>query len=232
MLDRVDSHVRYWDRALSDSWVSRLRDAILPAFPPNQSYWYALDGSPGNVFEAVISSMQVVLQPGASCIGVEYWARAQPSSSGMHFHFDRDAGRPDQMRTPLTSSILYLSDAGGPTVIFNARAGSRTIPSFVSTIFPKRGRLSAFDGALLHGVYPGRPSRWPRVAMFMNWWSSRPKAARSLDPYIRKHKTDGSPRITESSASIASRTNSSRILDAGTARKLMRSLQSGPLRQV
>ena len=77
--------------------------------------------------------------------------------------------------SPDLASILYLSDAGGPTVILDATPLRRSAPDAGIAVQPRRGRFGMFPGTLLHGVLPGRPSRWPRVTMLVNWWRSVPR---------------------------------------------------------
>ncbi len=58
------------------------------------------------------------------------------------------------------SSVLYLSDGGGPTVVINQTPGDLLGPE-AWLVRPCCGRLTAFSGDLLHGVLPGRlPSQF------------------------------------------------------------------------
>lgn len=58
------------------------------------------------------------------------------------------------------SSVLYLSDGGGPTVVINQTPGDLLGPE-AWLVRPRCGRLTAFSGDLLHGVLPGRlPSQF------------------------------------------------------------------------
>jgi hypothetical protein len=52
------------------------------------------------------------------------------------------------------STILYLSDAGGPTVVLDQQPGT-ALALVAWLVSPQSGRLAAFDGSLLHGVLPG-----------------------------------------------------------------------------
>lgn len=138
--------------------------------------WCSLDVAPVSFFEQVIHSLYPLAQPGPECVGAEYWARIQPANTGFAFHFDRDEAVRSEVVSPQLSSILYLSEVGGPTLITGARPKSREMSEQVVGVFPKPARFALFPGDLLHGVQPGEPSRWPRVAFFINWWASRPQA--------------------------------------------------------
>lgn len=52
------------------------------------------------------------------------------------------------------SSILYLDNHGGPTVVIDQTATSALGPR-AWKIYPREQRLLAFSGKLLHGVLPG-----------------------------------------------------------------------------
>ncbi len=55
-----------------------------------------------------------------SVAGVEWWVRRQPASAGKNFHFDKDEhlmSAQQVLVAPLRSSVFYLTDIGGPTLI-------------------------------------------------------------------------------------------------------------------
>jgi hypothetical protein len=119
--------------------------------------------------------------------------RAQPADTGFPFHFDRDEAIRAWVSSPRLASILYLSDVGGPTLILDALPTNTVRPTRGVAVLPRRGRYVIFPGTLLHGVQAGAPSRWPRVAFFVNWWDQKPAAAsdrasfalRRLSPLLR-----------------------------------------------
>jgi len=53
------------------------------------------------------------------------------------------------------SSVLYLGDCGGPTLIINQTSSSDTLDERAWAVHPVDGRLVVFKGDLLHGVLPG-----------------------------------------------------------------------------
>jgi hypothetical protein len=171
---------RYYDDAVPAAWVRRLRSTILQAHLV-PSCWTEISEDPKNFLEQVIRLLYPLVAPSATR-GAEYWARCQPASSGFRFHFDRDESPGDRIVTPLLSSIIYLSNVGGPTLVFDSTPETTKLPKFGVRILPRAGRLATFSGRLLHGVLRGSSNRWPRVAMFINWWTSKPRAAIVPDP--------------------------------------------------
>ena len=53
------------------------------------------------------------------------------------------------------SSVLYLGDSGGPTLVIDQSSACRGLGSTGWAVHPVSGRLAAFRGNLLHGVLPG-----------------------------------------------------------------------------
>jgi hypothetical protein len=139
------------------------------------THWYSLVAPARLLFEQVIQHLRRFVPRGHELVGAEWWLRATTTDTGFPFHFDRDEGIRSSIVSPDLSSILYLSDAGGPTVILDATPSRRSAPNAGIAVYPRRGRFGLFPGTLLHGVLPGRPSRWPRVTMLVNWWRSVPR---------------------------------------------------------
>ena len=73
----------------------------------------------------------------------------------MHFDSDetrlRNGGNPQH---PIVSCIIYLSDAGGPTLVTDQTLNSELASQGVM-VHPTRNRLVVFDARYLHGVIPG-----------------------------------------------------------------------------
>jgi hypothetical protein len=131
---------------------------------------------------------------------LEWWLHVRSSRDPMHAHFDRDEGAfsaSHVMRTPRLSTVLYLSDEGGPTFVVDqalritvnadGSESAATEPERAERawlIAPKRNRLLIFDGALLHGVRPAparavcsdkgeitiERSSAPRITLMTNFW--------------------------------------------------------------
>lgn len=99
--------------------------------------------------------------------GAEWWTQQRAEDDPKEYHMDtaitwcRDNGWPDDLLSacffyPAIGSIVYLTDEGGPTAVFNQTPGifgmEPLVPSEVALIFPKRNRLMLFNGAKYHGV--------------------------------------------------------------------------------
>jgi hypothetical protein len=116
------------------------------------------------------------------------------SVCGAHTRHDNGAVRSTTCH-PLVSSVLYLSDSGGPTAIFNQRIVPTSseearpqpaLPSRISLGFPRQGSLLLFEGDLLHCVLHapsagalGLPptEAQPRRTLLVNFWAEQPPGA-------------------------------------------------------
>lgn len=133
-------------------------------------------------------------EDGENFCGVEWWARMRTESRGQGLHYDQsEADEPEMPCSicgaqqssewvhgnpwrPRWSSILFLTDEGGPTVLLeqiHTRA-DRNDPrcpqrGFMAT--PKRGRWLVFRGDLFHGSMPLEHSGIaPRKVIAFNMW--------------------------------------------------------------
>jgi hypothetical protein len=175
------SRISAIDNAVPAQVIAALRDQIIecqgrgPAPGDGGTYWYSLAAPPRLMFEQVIQHLRSLVPRANEFVGAEWWFRATTTDTGFPFHFDRDEGIRSSIVAPDLASILYLSNAGGPTVILDATPSRRTAPNAGIAVHPRPGRFGMFPGTLLHGVLPGRPDRWPRVTMLVNWWRSVPR---------------------------------------------------------
>ncbi len=175
------SRVSAIDRAVPAQVIDALRAQIIDgqARPPEPgdagTHWYPLDAPARLLFEQVIQHLRSFVPRGHEFIGAEWWFRSTTTDTGFPFHFDRDEGIRSSIVSPDLASILYLSNAGGPTVILDATPARTSAPKAGIAVHPRPGRFGMFPGTLLHGVLPGRPGRWPRVTMLVNWWRSVPR---------------------------------------------------------
>lgn len=130
--------------------------------------------------------------------GVEWWVhKRKVGEEYMRFHFDKDEGEwasNAKMKHPVISSVFYITQAGGATLIVSQEANptmtrllpARPLGGFESS--PRENSLLVFPGSLLHGVLPATNipvlkdgkiqwmcpeflGEW-RVTLLMNWWDS------------------------------------------------------------
>ena len=83
--------------------------------------------------------------------------------------------RPVCVSAQLVSCIMYLSDAGGPTLVIDQTSQCTELGRRGWAIRPVTGRLAAFRGELLHGVLPGTifcyvSTRLPQSMHVINCW--------------------------------------------------------------
>jgi hypothetical protein len=175
------SQISAVDRAIPARVIAELRAQIIefqarPRSPGDGgTHWYPLDAPPRSLFEQAIQRLRRIVPRGHEFVGAEWWVRAATTDAGFPFHFDRDEGVRRAVVSPALASILYLSDAGGPTIIVDAAPTRVAAPRAAIAVHPRRGRFGMFPGALLHGVLPAPPARWPRVTMLVNWWRAVPR---------------------------------------------------------
>jgi hypothetical protein len=179
--ERALSQIAAIDHAVPARVIRELRAQIIesqaqrPRPGDGGTYWYSLDAPARLLFEQVIQHLRSLVPRGHELVGAEWWFRATATDTGFPFHFDRDEGIRSSIVSPELASILYLSNAGGPTVILDATPSRVSAPRAGIAVSPRPGRFGVFPGKLLHGVLPGRPGRWPRVTMLVNWWRSVPR---------------------------------------------------------
>ncbi len=167
------------DHAIPARVIGELRTRITQAEATRdaRTHWYPLDAPARHVFEQVIQHLRRFVPPGF--VGAEWWFRATTPDTEFPFHFDRDEAIRRSIVSPGLATILYLSSSGGPTVILDATPARVTAPTAGLAVHPRPGRFAMFPGALLHGVLPGLPSRWPRITLLVNWWQTEPRMERA-----------------------------------------------------
>eukprot|EP00435_Cladocopium_sp_Y103_P071038 s839_g36.t1 len=123
--------------------------------------------------------------------GIEWWCRNQCARMGAHFHYDTaisgcvsegtGAAAPvaPHLQRPSWSSVLYLGDIGGPTMVLDqvAAADGCDVPSVPSRAYictSAANRWLAFPGDLKHGAVSfglkePQPNQ-PRNVILYNYW--------------------------------------------------------------
>eukprot|EP00038_Savillea_parva_P027211 m.58182 g.58182 ORF g.58182 m.58182 type:complete len:630 (-) comp7811_c0_seq2:101-1990(-) len=172
-----------WDHAVSPRLLSALQRGFDPSGTFWSAHGYDAPGCkffsyhcpldntlepPRNAVECCARWVQRQLRdhvPGIrQAKSVEWWAHKRCTEdswvSGAHqLHFDTDEATfgttsDAPLRHPLVSSVLFLSDVGGPTLVTNKVPGQPRLGTRGALAWPTCGRLLTFDGNALHGVLP------------------------------------------------------------------------------
>jgi hypothetical protein len=100
----------------------------------------------------------------------EWWAQWKPHHAGHELHFDsvQDPAT-GRIRTPIVSTVLYLSDTvGGATLVTDQALDSYQMAQTGYLCDPLVNRLLYFAGNLLHGVVPA-PGPPPAQVLFFRF---------------------------------------------------------------
>lgn len=145
----------------------------------NTSYWCSADHTSRGWTEFFSPFADTI---GATSVaGVEWWVRRRPVKESMAFHFDKDEHtfrRFGAVNTPWRSTVFYLSQTGGPTVITNQKIDklqgvSPTPPTQIVAVSCEINQLLSFPGELSHAVV-GLNRDGMRTTFIMNWWDQVP----------------------------------------------------------
>ena len=172
---------------------TRLRDKLTPRPDPDRCARTDASASPRCAIEQAVSTVlrhlavastggrdaenaattTATAGPSPVGVGCEWWVQRRGTSDGMNFHFDTDMCRQDRtaaIRCPWMSSVFYLGDAGGPTVILDQTPGTSSgwwfglglgtdsvalVPEEVDEldlVYPRANQYAVFRGNQLHGV--------------------------------------------------------------------------------
>lgn len=160
-------------------------------------FWLPTNAEPQTAPEVAGRKLQDLL--GRNDLDIEWWCRTQVPSLGAHFHYDTHPFLDEahgHLR-PEFSSVLFLSDVGGPTVVLNQQArGSGSIGSHVpevphhgSAVASRSNRWFAFPGTLRHGAVSLTNSRdevrsgAKRTVILYNFWpKNTPNTAECVQP--------------------------------------------------
>jgi hypothetical protein len=117
------------DNAVPARVIGELRTQITHAEAARdaRTHWYSLEAPPRHLIEQVIQHLRRFVPSGF--VGAEWWFRATTPDTEFPFHFDRDEAIRRSIVSPGLATILYLSSAGGPTVILNATPSRVSAPT-------------------------------------------------------------------------------------------------------
>ncbi len=190
--------------ALCPIQASYWKDHSYSVYPPTPYFSYVFDlkhdtleklGALGkhvqNVMRLSSSLGAIGKSEGNKPKFAEMWAHHRPHCSGHQLHFDSDNEGRGEVKHPLVSSIIYLSEegCGGPSLMTDQRLDDTQLAQNGWLSYPKLNRMVVFDGSVLHGVIPGRGyvGGRHRVTLMVALWADirvregdEPGAARPL----------------------------------------------------
>jgi len=146
--------------------------------------WFPSGATPRTAMEEAIVRLRKIVKPGKSA-GAEWWVQKVGVTDPIGFHLDKDesvASNKHYLVHPMWASILYLTNNGGGTLIFdqyspNGNGYEPEQPVYGEYVFPKPNKYTIFQGHLLHGVVPGKPSTArERLTFLINFWNEKPAA--------------------------------------------------------
>ena len=153
------------------------------------TFWYPIGAEPTNVAEESIVELCRLVNPPASCSGVEWWLGRLGFGEKLRYHFDRDMTVKKQTGNfvhPLYASILYLNSfPSSPTVILNqvptsdGKSRNPPKPTARESVNAVSNRYIVYPGNLRHGVIPDKtaqtaPTSERRLTLLVNYWVKRP----------------------------------------------------------
>lgn len=154
------------------------------------TFWYPRDIPPGNIAERCATALLQRVQPGAHCVGMEWWIGRLRHDEKLRYHFDRDMTirkKTGRFVHPMHASILYLNESpASPTTILDqiispdGKSRVPTRPTVRDRIPAEPNRYVIFPGNLRHGVLPrssgnanGTTDPY-RLTFLVNFWDRRP----------------------------------------------------------
>eukprot|EP00041_Stephanoeca_diplocostata_P030497 m.924316 g.924316 ORF g.924316 m.924316 type:complete len:526 (+) comp23768_c0_seq4:366-1943(+) len=174
-------NVRTWNQCLPPAVVCALKEQLRPSstywsthgYDSAQakffSYHYNLKQQPSLLIERCVKHLQkrfleMQVPEIQDAVAVEWWTHKRPIRSSwmynahqLHFDTDEHTFQKDSrvaLRHPLWSCVVYLSDAGGPTLVTDKAAGAPGLGEMGALVMPQTGRCVLYRGNLLHGVIP------------------------------------------------------------------------------
>mmetsp|Transcript_72782 Transcript_72782/g.235311 ORF Transcript_72782/g.235311 Transcript_72782/m.235311 type:complete len:502 (-) Transcript_72782:30-1535(-) len=207
LLCALDSAVdHFYNFTFTNGWVyarSRFPGIQVHA---SSTVWLPSDAPPVSAPElAARCILERVLRGSADeYAGIEYWGRVRSVNLGASLHYDQPQDAEEEgvdgfaanPWRPEWSSVLYLTDEGGPTVILDQisceeELYSPNIPLRGHVCMPRRNRLVVFRGDLFHGQLPEKiwhdTSEMRRVFVFNFWKRHTPEAPHCQRQDLSQH---------------------------------------------
>jgi hypothetical protein len=176
-------------RALFERLAARfLAGNVEPFF--RRSLWFSLDARPRLAVEQAVVRLSRFLPGEVTVAGGEWFVRSGKTSKGMAWHCDLDGGShaDGRHRHPRLSSLLYLSEVGGPTLVVDQTVCSPSGMSLPQSppggvaFLPAPNRFGVFPGDRLHAVGAVDDDDRARVTLGINWWPERAHAVHAIEP--------------------------------------------------
>ena len=158
-------------------------------FDKKSTWWLPLGSEPESAIEAAVHELYRLDFGGARTpvVGAEWWVQDHDVAKGsIRFHYDKDEAYASgwmTMRFPEVSTVTYLTDSGGPTLVLNQTTpdGNEEVPVLPARgalVHPRRNKHLVFRGNLQHGVDAelAQPSELGarRTTLLINWWRQAP----------------------------------------------------------
>ena len=137
------------------------------------------DASSTTFISSLVSQIYSVCLPSvgsklSTCKHVEFWCHSRPHVSGHQFHFDSDNEGVGELKHPICTAVVYLTDVGGPTCVTSLKLNSAQSPRRSFLCYPRENSLVCLDGSVLHGVIPGKgvpeDASKRRVTLMFAFW--------------------------------------------------------------
>ena len=157
--------------------------------------WFPIDTFPQTALEEAILHLVHLAKPGVRLVGFEWWVQQIRSGGPLGFHVDKDeavASNEHYLLHPLWSSVFYVTNEGGATLITNQMSPKGSgyeprVPEEACWSFPEQNKFLLFNGTLLHGVVPPSSAHSAqqqaqaslmnrdRITFLVNFWHVKPK---------------------------------------------------------
>eukprot|EP01060_Flectonema_neradi_P023209 TRINITY_DN3140_c0_g1_i1.p1 TRINITY_DN3140_c0_g1~~TRINITY_DN3140_c0_g1_i1.p1 ORF type:complete len:565 (+),score=100.40 TRINITY_DN3140_c0_g1_i1:122-1816(+) len=203
--DSCDELVRYYDNAATGTLLDEVTAnaehiSTLTKEGRSASFWLSKkdwvdDSSGGTAIHHLLRRIYKAEGSQEGVVGAELWVHNRELMWRMGGpHFDKDEAqyklqfkekkenRERRMSFPLRGTVTYLSDCGGPTIVYDQRLSadleslSPITPESGVAVFPMKGRHLTFSGDAYHQVRgdynltKGSPAGCKRLTLLVNWW--------------------------------------------------------------
>ncbi|CAE7217732.1 unnamed protein product, partial [Symbiodinium natans] len=209
---RPSPSVRLWDAALPEELFELVRESvddlcIWRTKSPSRMSTFWLDRSAEPRTAAEVAGRELLKLMGEDYqqyLGIEWWCRNQAAQMGAHFHYDtaisgcEGGAASAELIRPTFSSVLYLGDVGGPTVVLDQVASSQSklcprLPGMAWTVATSPNRWLVFPGTLFHGAasFGAREVQptAPRFVVLYNFWAEhRPAGPACQVPHFEDYR--------------------------------------------